>query len=377
MALTARVPTVVAAAVSLAVVLPAHAQVTATADVGVSSVQYDGYLASGAAYLNPSLRYDATDVSLALQGSGVAFESGSHILQGTGAGAWRSPRFGRWRAELSGSAGVTSYATGEEDYPVYGHGLGRIRAHYASRRAGGWAGIASGRSFFGERRDVPIELGAGVWMAGTNLAAGGTILQTWIGDSTYLDLTASVRWTHERFELSGTGGVRTASTGGGNGSWAEGSLRIPIVRPVEILIAGGRYPSDPVRGVIAATYVSAALRVTAIGGGRPPERRARDRAAGAASAAPRLAVDGSPPDSVTLVLTIADAGQVELSADFTDWQPVRLERSPGGTWLMRARLAPGVYRLNVRVDGGAWLVPAGYASVDDDFGGRVGLLVIP
>jgi hypothetical protein len=37
----------------------------------------------------------------------------------------------------------------------------------------------------------------------------------------------------------------------------------------------------------------------------------------------------------------------------------------------------GLYRIDVRVDGGAWTVPPGLAAVPDDFGGEVGLLVVP
>ena len=91
----------------LAAAVPLYAQVTGTADVGASSVEYDGYLAAGALYLNPALRYEGPDVSLGFQGSGVVFETGNHILQGTAAGAWRTPRYGSWRAEVSGSGGIT------------------------------------------------------------------------------------------------------------------------------------------------------------------------------------------------------------------------------------------------------------------------------
>jgi len=39
-------------------------------------------------------------------------------------------------------------------------------------------------------------------------------------------------------------------------------------------------------------------------------------------------------------------------------------------------LAAGVHRVNVRVDGGEWRVPTGLSAVDDDFEGKVGLLVV-
>ena len=41
------------------------------------------------------------------------------------------------------------------------------------------------------------------------------------------------------------------------------------------------------------------------------------------------------------------------------------------------KIAPGRYRLNVRVSGGPWGVPAGTTPVADDFQGLVGAVVIP
>jgi hypothetical protein len=39
-------------------------------------------------------------------------------------------------------------------------------------------------------------------------------------------------------------------------------------------------------------------------------------------------------------------------------------------------LTPGVHRLNVRIDGGAWLVPVGARPEESDFGDKVGVIVV-
>jgi hypothetical protein len=44
--------------------------------------------------------------------------------------------------------------------------------------------------------------------------------------------------------------------------------------------------------------------------------------------------------------------------------------------MLSVELSPGVHHLNVRLDGGPWLVPAGAFAVDDGFGGHVGLIVV-
>ena len=43
---------------------------------------------------------------------------------------------------------------------------------------------------------------------------------------------------------------------------------------------------------------------------------------------------------------------------------------------MTLDLKPGAYRMNLRVDGERWLPPPGTAAVDDEFNGRVGLVVV-
>jgi hypothetical protein len=67
---------------------------------------------------------------------------------------------------------------------------------------------------------------------------------------------------------------------------------------------------------------------------------------------------------------------VELSGDFNGWQPVKLSREVGDFWVITLDLKPGAYRMNLRVDGERWLPPPGTTAVDDEFNGKVGLVVI-
>ncbi len=52
-------------------------------------------------------------------------------------------------------------------------------------------------------------------------------------------------------------------------------------------------------------------------------------------------------------------------------------RGGAGTWQARVHASPGGYRLNIRVDGGPWLVPRGTRLEQTEFGGAVGVIVIP
>jgi hypothetical protein len=66
-----------------------------------------------------------------------------------------------------------------------------------------------------------------------------------------------------------------------------------------------------------------------------------------------------------------------VAGDWTAWRPVPLEQALDGRWILRLQLAAGIYRFNLIVDGERWIVPAGFATVDDGFGGKAGVLVIP
>ena len=70
------------------------------------------------------------------------------------------------------------------------------------------------------------------------------------------------------------------------------------------------------------------------------------------------------------------AEHAEIMGDFTDWHPRPLVREGEGRWALGGALSPGVHQLNVRFDGGEWIVPAGTVAVDDGFGGKAGLFVV-
>ena len=83
-------------------------------------------------------------------------------------------------------------------------------------------------------------------------------------------------------------------------------------------------------------------------------------------------------DSVTRMIQVQAPGarSVEVMGDFTEWLPVQLVGT-GGVFSMNAPMTAGNRRLVVRIDGGPWVPPSNTPVVDDDFGGRVGLLLVP
>ena len=368
--------TAVAKILFLAAAPTLSAQSTGSVDVGASWVDYEGFLASGAMFVTPTLQYDAPSVSLGAAGSYVVFESGNRILQGLAAGAWRTRLRGHFRAEFSGSAGINVY----EDYPGYGHLLGRARLHLSGFPSGGWLGGAIGQSYLGSGSATPVEIELGGWTVYHGIAANLLAKQTWIADTAYLDVVGTGQWRDDHVEVDGSLGFRAWSNGGGAGVYGELHVQVPIWKQIAAMVAGGRYPSDPVRGVIAANYVSVGIRITAFSSPTPAPAsellREFERPEPLRVGEARMTIESATGGTCTLSVAAPGAEFVELSGDFTDWEPVPLTRSEGEGWELTIRMAPGVYRVNVRVNGGPWIAPKGVRTEEDEFGGRVGVLVI-
>lgn len=359
---------------------PLAAQARATLDAGGSVVHYEGFLASGSFFLTPTLRYDTPGAAVAAQGTYLLFESGNSIVQGTAAGAWLPTVSDLVRPELAGSAGVSAYT----EAPTAGHLLGRLRLHLARAGRGAWIGGALGRSYLGDTSHASSELGAGGWVAIVNAGVAASATYSRAADTSYVDLTANAYWRLPGLELDGLLGARTLSDGGGEGAFGEISARFRLAGPLELLVSGGRYPSDPVRGTLAGTFASAGFRLTARPGRRGPSaalvdllrREPRASESVPPAGAPALTVERITATLRTLRVRAPDARAVEIAADFTDWEALPLRPVGRDEWEIVLPVLPGTHHLNLRVDGGPWLVPRGARAERDDYGGLVGVLVV-
>jgi hypothetical protein len=179
-----------------------------------------------------------------------------------------------------------------------------------------------------------------------------------------------------------------SSRGGGHGVYGDGSVTLTLGERTALFVSGGRYPTDAISGSVAGRYASAGVRLRTVGPRQPPIRVLRplrvarapangDDPGGGGGGAARLDVHPTPDGPVRLVVHALAATTVELAGDFTDWQPVALRRTAEGTWEAVLRIASGVHRVNVRIDGGEWTVPAGTTPSADDFGSEVGMVSVP
>ena len=369
-------------ALALTPVAPLAGQATATLDAGLSTVRYEGFLASASFFLTPAARLDLPGATVAAQGTYIRFESGNRIVQGTAAAAWLPAVRGLVRPEFGGSVGLSSY-TGA---PSAAHALGRLRFHVGRGDRGVWLGGGLGRSFLGSASYGSSELGAGAWLAlaRLGLAVGGTYSRA--GDTSYADFTANAIWRAARIQVEGLLGARAsvARGGGGEGVYGEASGRIRLFGPVEFLLSGGRYPSDPVRGTLAGRFGSIGFRLAARPGRRRPSaalvdllrREPRATETVPPPGAPELSLGAEAAGLRPVRIKVDDAQLVEITADFTDWEPVALRPVSDGEWEVVLPVERGAHRVNVRVDRGAWIVPRGTRVERDEYGGEVGVLVV-
>jgi len=378
-----RISTAALLAWSVGAAGPLRAQLAATTDAGFGAVEYEGFLGSTALTITPGLRYDARSFSVAAQGAWVLYESGRDLLQGAAAGAWLTPPVGALRGEVSGFGGIATYTTAATS----GYGLLRGRLHVAGGRSGVWAGAGMGRAYAGTFDIATSELALGGWLVRPGFTLTTTVLRGVGVDSgstraAYVDVMASGRWTSGALELEGVAGLRPWSELDDEKLFGELQVRVALTRRVAAQVGAGRYLADPLRGSVAGRWISAGVRLRLWSGpsrvSAPDERlRAAVRLPHPLPAdAPELRLSDAAFGVRGITIRASGARSVEIAADFTDWQPVLLHAGRGGEWRLDLALAPGVYRLNVRVDGGPWIVPRGATPQEDEFGMLVGLVIV-
>ncbi|HET7458430.1 MAG TPA: glycogen-binding domain-containing protein [Gemmatimonadaceae bacterium] len=385
---------------------PKRIVTTPSLDVGVSAVRYADSIDVSAATLSSGLRVESPRTALAVQGTFAQSFDDEWIVQGGLAGSAYTRAAGALVGELAASVGGSAHHDGTRT----GETLALVRGHLASGGRGVWLGGGGGRTWDGAAWHG-VALGeAGAW---AGLAGGATLVATAtptavdVGGSTvrYTDASLAGRWAAGRAAVDASLGTRIGhgptSLAGGPASWGSVAATVWVAGPVALTASGGSYPVDYTQGYPGGRFVTAAVRVasrprstaaarvasgyrTAAAGLLPPAAPAiGDAAAPSLTVAPEVAGgdDVTPATDARRMLVVAvpasaAATAVELSGDFTSWDPVALARGPDGRWRITVALAAGVHQVVVRVNGGPWVVPAGLPTIGDEFGGVAGLLVV-
>jgi hypothetical protein len=167
-------------------------------------------------------------------------------------------------------------------------------------------------------------------------------------------------------------------------TWGSIAATLWVKPSIGVIASAGTYPVDFTQGFPGGQFLSLGLRFAA---GRNRERspavvsaRPEEVAGPTVTAFEVIGLAGTTGTTGTthrIRVRAPRALRVEVAGDFSEWAPVALEAQGGGWWTLIVPLSRGAHEVNVRVDGGAWLVPPGLMSATDEFGGSVGRLIIP
>ncbi len=252
-------------------------------------------------------------------------------------------------------------------------------------QTGGWIGLAAGQSFGGTALGVPVEFAMAGWHVRQRWTLVGTATTTRFSGDHYLDVVGTARWAGRGVELEARLGARpwtqSAAAGAvvGTGGYGEVSVMVPVTLRLAVSFGGGNHLSDPVRRVLGARYLNAGIRLRAFGPTAKPALSEASRTIMRRLAAPDVGgarLEIAPASGLQTVRVRAPgAAAVELMGDFTDWAVVSLTEVTPGVFEVRLPITPGVYRLNVRLGGGPWVVPTG-ARVERTEFGAVAVVVV-
>ena len=373
-------------------------------DVGIASGNALAGPSPSALLLQPAIRWDRPRASLDAQASwlaspaarmdGDAFVSGRYYSQAfhnlrfdLGAAAQRTagPDVTESSNSILGDANVSlEFGAGG----VWLSGGRRMSAsqtlptHVQTFGAGTWRRV--GRAIF--TASVTTNSGGrngsgGLLSAGNpnNPGTGGDTLGNGVdtiprgGGSVarqYADLESTVYWSRGALALDGLLGTRLSTTYGQRSTWGRAQASWALGQQFALVAAGGTRAPEPAIGRMGGTFVSLGVRLASapwISHVLHP---------GARSSASTFGVRAEGQSRVIYVHAPA-ARTIELMADFTDWQPVEMRHASNDEWELAMPIAPGSHRVNIRVDGGEWKAPPGAGTVQDEFNGVVGLVVVP
>jgi hypothetical protein len=357
---------------------PASAQNSSMSfEIGTARTRYADSIEATAVSISPTLRAVGTHASFSASGtlselSGASTNSGlldASLFTET----WRSLSL-----ELEGLAGGSAHSDGARTGRLLGSGrLHAIRGSY-----GAWVGAGAGRTWDGEWRGV-VQGDLGAWLAGAPGVASVSISPTVVDDTIkYTDTFVSLHRAMTSWDLDASAGARAGqqlpTLPANHTTWGRIAATLWVKPTIGVIASAGTYPVDFTQGFPGGQFLSLGVRFAA----------GRDRESSPAAVAARP--EEMPGSTVTAFEVIGVGGpthrirvrapraqRVEVAGDFSEWAPLALQAQGGGWWTVTVPLSRGAHEVNVRVDGGAWLVPPGLMSSTDEFGGSVGRLIIP
>lgn len=359
----------------------ARAQRTELAlDIGGMALRYSDTVNTGAAAVTGNAQFQVGRAVTAASGTFSQFFSGGSSAQGAISGSYFVQSGRRMLTEFGAFAGGSAHQDGTRTGQV----IGNLRLHYQLPAGELFAGAGIGRSTFGDgSQNVVIgELGASRQIRGFD--ASLVFSPVALDSAKYADTQLSASWTFSKVDFSALAGFRLGdqleSVGGTTRGWGSLTLVMWLKPAIAAVLSGGSYPIDPTQGFPGGKFASASIRFAR--GHRQqvgsPAPVVQVRVAGADSSVliESFAWMRVSAQSITFRAAIPQAMSVEVSGDFTGWVPMKLTSADKRIWTLTLPVAPGHYQMNLRIDGGKWLIPPGLLPMVDEFGGAVGLLIV-
>ncbi|HEU0300136.1 MAG TPA: glycogen-binding domain-containing protein [Longimicrobium sp.] len=348
---------------------------------GAAPAQWTVEAAAGRATHDPvSARVSTTSASLgvAWEGGevGWGYVSGGAPIQGDGpgwgaggAGAWLGVRRGLLQLGVSaaghgyayGSSGPNPAGSGGtlELLPTLAWRRGPLSAEISSGFSGAVDAIGDStdtRGFHDSAARLSLLVAEGVTVGGdARLLRGEGGDWPYAGGSAELSRPWGGAWAYAGAWLSEDQPEPAAAYGLG--------VRVRVLDRTEVQAGLRQEPFDPL-------YWSTPRRTWSLSLSRSLGRRPAE------AASPRLLPQLSGGWAVFRLPLDASAAPPMVMGDFSGWQPVAMSPE-GGEWVARVQVPPGAHHYAYRLADGTVLVPQGVPSVDDGFGGRSAVLVVP
>lgn len=336
-------------------------------EAGAARIQYDSLDALNSPSLSGLLEWEGDAFLGRVAGGVTGLGDSGWSVQGRGEGAfWLAPAGSGspFRVELGGSLAGTRQSSGFDSHAARGD----ARLHLVGTRLGAWAGAsgALARNSLDEEDVTAAIPTAGVWFRSGPARVTLSYLHTVLDGDAWPEANLSVAVSRGPVDVTAYAGARQVPFDDQEEDpWFGVSAAFWVRSNLAAVAAAGRSGSDIFQGIPGGDFVSLGIRFT--------PRRSRP----VPPAVPLpLIFSGAAAAAGEISFALPGAEQVAIAGDWNDWTPTPLAQGSGGEWVLPAGVPPGVYRFNLVVDGDQWVVPEGVPSVDDGFGGQVGILVI-
>lgn len=419
-------PKVAILAVAAALLVPAPrelaAQIVSKIEAGQYSVS-DGSLPASVLRLAPTFQYQTPYATIKARGSAYLSEQALQLADGIVTGTFTSPTVYGVRAEMIGNASraMDDRSLGNDQVDVQT----RINLLY-HQRAGMWFGGGVARPWrvavissadvtdlgaWAKVGDATRALGVATFTAtftnfsftkvasvhdsgsaslscaglaiptqsdGTmralfSVAAGSTACER---QSRFGDLEGTLHWDLGAIELTAQTGRRFGDSydvTDDSRRWSSATATVWLSDRIAVVAGGGRQPALPLRGLPARNYAMGGLELAYWPLAKNSVPVSLPHAPLVRSFEYRAASTGG---MQRIIIRVGGVETVDIMGDFSDWSPLTLVRHGRDVWELSIPMSPGMHRINVRVDGGAWTAPPNMPTMHDSFNGEVGLMVV-